>query len=130
MNDAASLDLDAWWEFRRCSSDRLPGEGGWQPLKRLADWPQDLLAGGHLCLRCCVMLQATENCVRYQFCLETAPAGTEVFVNGWQVGVVWRGDSLAANVTDQVALGENVVQLRVVQAGALRGASLRAYPCE
>ncbi|MBI5670479.1 MAG: hypothetical protein HZC41_21005 [Chloroflexi bacterium] len=102
----------------------------WQSLSALADWPPPpLTLTEAVYLRRSVMLTPLDGCVRYWLHLEVAPAGTEVIVNGWRVGVT-NGGSFRANVTDQVALDDNLIELVVRQPGAFGHVYLQAVPCE
>lgn len=101
------------------------GGTGWLSLPALAAYPRNRVP---LRLRCVVDLQPTGVCVRYVLRLEAAPPGTIITVNGWRVGTAG-GDIFQANVTDQVALDANMIELDISAAGDLRGVSLQAIPC-
>lgn len=122
MKKLSSIPLDHDWQYSI-------GGSVWHDLPALTDWPPPASMDGSLHLRHSVYLSPTDFCVRYLLVLESAPAATDVLVNGWQVGTT-RGDSFCANVTDQVALEENVMLLKVTQAGAFGHVYLQAVPCE
>ncbi len=131
MNRFAPIRLDSAWRWCVNRSGGPPERANWQPLDMLEAWPQArLAAGAAVYLKRTVVLEPTEVCVRYLFQLETAPDGTQVFVNGWQVGAARAGQPLMVNVTDQVALGDNEFMLRITQRGRLEGITLQAVPCE
>ena len=101
----------------------------WRTLSTLADWPQQTLStADKVYLRHSVYLSPTDFCVRYLLHLEAAPKNTQVYVNGWQVGTTG-GESFRANVTDQVALDDNLIELTVCQPGTFGRVYLQAVPC-
>lgn len=116
----APVSLDRGWQV---STD---GGAIWRPLVALAAYPRDRLP---LRLRCAVYLHPAEICVRYILRLDCAPTETAVVVNGWRVGVTRSETAFQANVTDQVALENNVIELEVSAAGDLRGVVLQPVPC-
>lgn len=131
MNCFAPIRLDSAWRWCVNRSGKPPERANWQPLDMLEAWPQArLAAGAAVWLKRSVILEPTEVCVRYLFRLDAAPDGTQVFINGWQVGAARAGQPLTVNVTDQVALGDNEFLLCITQSGSLRGVTLRAVPCE
>ncbi len=111
--------LDRNWQV---STD---GGTTWLAVPALAAYPRDRLP---LRLRCMVDLQPTGVCVRYMLRLEAAPPGTIITVNGWRVGTVG-GQTFQANITDQVALDDNLIELDISAVGDLRGVSLQPVPC-
>lgn len=123
LTDLPPIILNCRWQY---STDGA----AWFPLSALTHWPPPLLTlSGTVFLRRSVFLTPADICARYWLALETAPAGTEVFVNGWRVGTT-DGTPFRANVTDQVTLDDNVIELTVRQPGAFGQVVLQAEPCE
>lgn len=91
-------------------------ESSWGALARLADAPREVIAFyGTLNLRRRFDLEPMlDQCVRYELHWAAAPEGAQVFINGWQVGVVRAaGQPLVSDVTDFVSLEDNLILIRL-----------------
>lgn len=117
--------LNTHWRFSLDDSGSL-----WQALPRLADWPQQRLSSaGALRLRRVVSLSPAGFCVRYLLVIASAPENTVVYVNGWRVGITHPDVHFQANVTDQVALEDNLIEFEVCRSGSFGDVVLQALPC-
>jgi hypothetical protein len=107
-------------------------EASWGVLNALSAWPRRLLAQADtLHLRHTFDLEPiTDICLCYLLHVETAPAGTTVFVNGWHVGTIEPGKALVSDVTNYVSLENNVILLKMTKKADLQGFWLQPVPCE
>lgn len=71
-----------------------------------------------------------EVCLRFFLHIDSAPAGTTVAMNRWQVGISQIGQPFIADVTDYVTLEDNVLLLKVNQPGTFGAVWLERVPCE
>ncbi|MEZ4671613.1 MAG: hypothetical protein R3E39_27230 [Anaerolineae bacterium] len=131
-----SLDHD-WRYFPMEVMDEAYGaseldESSWGVLPDLADYPRDVIAFyGSLNLHHTFDLEPIEEiCLRFHLHLTIAPAGTQVYINGWHVGTAQSGKPLLSDVTDFVTLEGNVLLLKLARKGDLRGLTLHPVPCE
>lgn len=75
-------------------------------------------------------LPQPDECINYELHIEALPVGTHLTLNGRALGEV--DLPLALDVTDIVALEDNLIVLRVPRnaAGRFGVVALRAIPCE
>lgn len=71
-----------------------------------------------------------EICLRFVLHIDSAPRGTIVEMNRWQVGATQAGQPFITEVTDYVTLENNVLLLQVNQPGEFGGIWLERVPCE
>jgi hypothetical protein len=138
MTNLNSISLDHNWRyFPMEDTDSVYGaseldESSWGVLPTLSDYPRDVIAySGSLNLRRTFDLQPIGDvCLRYHLHLATAPAGTQIFINGWHAGTTQADKSLISDVTDYVTLDGNVLLLKLTRKGDLHGLMLQPIPCE
>jgi hypothetical protein len=80
-------------------------------------------------------LEPTDFCVRYFLLIDTAPQGTDIFINDQSVAVYTVGDDdppFELDVTNYVALEDNTIAFRVdcETVGQFAGVRLLAVPCD
>jgi hypothetical protein len=107
-------------------------ETSWGVLPQLADYPRDLIAvSGTLNLRHTFDVEPIGDvCLRFYLDLQHAPIGTQVYVNGWYVSTMQAGETLHADVTDNISLEDNLILLKLTHSGDLHDLSLQPIPCE
>lgn len=107
-------------------------DSSWGVLASLPEYPRDVMSFyGKLNLRHTFDLEPIGDvCLRFFLRLETAPTGTEIYVNGWHAGTTQAGKSLISDVTDYVTLEGNVLLLKLTRKGDLHGLSLQPVPCD
>ena len=71
-----------------------------------------------------------EVCLRFFLHIDSAPDGTLITLNRWQVGIFQIGQPFIADVTDYVTLEDNVLLLKVNQSGSFGAIWLECIPCE
>jgi hypothetical protein len=137
MTIPSPIELDAdWLVYPPADSDAAYGvsvldDSTWDSLSTLADWPLDRLAYGEgVQLKRYVDLEPIgEVCLRFVLYLDVAPAGTQVYINGWHTGTSQAGQPLIRDVTDTVTLEANLIHLKLSRRGRLGGMRLMAVIC-
>lgn len=107
-------------------------ESSWGVLPNLADWPRDLVSMGsilHLQKRF-DLEPIGDICVRIMLHIESAPANTAVYINGWHAGTLQPATPLVSDITDYVSLEDNLILLNITRKGDLHGVWIQAVPCE
>ena len=107
-------------------------DSSWDVLPTLSDWPRHLLGREEI-----IHLQRKFDlepiggvCLRFILHIQAAPDNTSVYVNGWHVGTIQKGESLNADVTDYVTLEGNVLLLKVTKPGIFGDVYLNPMPCD
>ena len=142
MNAHLIMPLDDNWAYffadnRRADySDANLDVSGWIPLPRLSDWAvtssdQD----GADWFRRVVELGGTDFCANYILRIDTVPKTVSVYVNGKPIGHVQGGQSFQCDITNDVALGRNVIAMQLLCLSNTFGGSfgkiyLQPVPCE
>lgn len=101
-------------------------ETGWIPLPQLSDWSVSKTGqGGTDWFRRRIVLQPTDGCVRYFLRIERVPESVVVYVNGTKVDAAGGGDPkpFYKDITDYVALGTNILALRLSYSSDKSGGS-------
>ena len=131
MIDAISLDAHWLCEYFEDAPDEVEFATGID-VPTLMGWTFDSrrTGGWAAWLEKRFDLPLQDLCVNYDLSIEAAPPGTRLYINGRDFGVITT--PLQIDVTDTVALEDNVVALRVVGGSdATFGSSrLIAVPCE
>jgi hypothetical protein len=129
------LDLD-WLVFPPADADPAYGaslldDSTWDALESVSDWPVDRLGDrdGVQLKRRFDLEPIGEVCLRFVLQLDHAPAGTQVYINGWHTGTTESGKALISDVTDYVTLEANLIHLKLVRREVLSGLRLVAMPC-
>jgi hypothetical protein len=137
MNLPLPLELDRdWLVFPPADPDPAYGasvldDSTWDALDNVNAWPADRLAySGVVQIKREFDLEPIgELCLRFLLHLDQAPAGTQVYVNGWHAGTTEAGKALITDVTDTITLEANLLHLKLSRRGALGGLRLAAVPC-
>ncbi|MDX1994117.1 MAG: hypothetical protein SF029_17150 [bacterium] len=89
-------------------------DSAWIPLPKLSDWAvSSSVQSGVDWFRRSVPLEPTDACVTYSLQIENVPEATEIFVNGKRVGAAQARKPFNMDVTEFVALGRNLISLRL-----------------
>jgi len=78
-------------------------------------------------------LEPLDICVGYWLHVESAPAGTAIYMNDQPIGRIENETSFASEVTDFVWLETNTITFMIQDSGGifpLSGIRLEAIPCE
>jgi hypothetical protein len=137
MNIPSPLELDHdWLVYPPADADPVYGvsvldDSTWDDLESINTWPVDRLGYGEgVQLKRRFDLEPIgEVCLRFVLQLDQAPAGTQVYINGWHAGTTEAGKALISDVTDYVTLEANLVHLKLNRRGALSGLRLVAMAC-
>ncbi len=120
-----TLNLDTGWT---CSYFEAEVE----QVARLEDWRFSPAHGdgSAASLKRRFILYPTDACVSYMLTIDSAPAGTQISVNGHSLGAF--AAPCVLDVTAFVSLEDNDVIFRVEQGaqGRFAGIRLQAIPCE
>ncbi len=131
MIDAISLDAHWRCEYFEDDPDEVEFATGID-VPTLAGWSFDPLRldGWAAWLEKRFDLPLQDMCVNYDLSIDAAPPGTRLYVNGRDFGLI--ATPLQIDVTDMVALEDNVIALRVPSGSATAFGSSRliAIPCE
>jgi hypothetical protein len=110
----------------------------WIPLPQLSDWSVTKTGqSGTDWFRRHIELEPTEDCVRYFLRIERVPEQVVIYLNGTRVDSLSASENrpLHTDVTDFVALGENILALKLTYSsdksgGAFGRVTLIQTPCE
>ncbi|MBC7872271.1 MAG: hypothetical protein H7Y09_15610 [Chitinophagaceae bacterium] len=107
----------------------------WIPLPYLSDWTMSSsVQSGADWFRREFNLEPTEGCINYLLQIDNAPESTVIYVNGKLVGTIEAHKSFADDVTDAVALGTNIISMKLTAqtntgGGAFGQIRLQVFPC-
>ncbi len=109
-----------------------------QQVDSLAEWSfaKNRVDNWAAWLKRSFQLEATDYCVNYFLYLDSAPAGTRIYLNGQQVATYTPpgldDPPYELDITLNVALGANEIAFRVDwnAAGQFAGVRLQPVPCE
>ena len=131
MIDAISLDAHWRCEYFEDNPDEVEFATGFDILT-LAGWTFDPLRveGWAAWLEKRFDLPLQDLCVNYDLSIAAAPPQTRLYVNGRDFGLITT--PLRIDVTDMVALEDNVIAFRIVDNadGGFGAVRLIAVPCE
>jgi hypothetical protein len=89
-------------------------DSAWIPLPEISDWVvANSAKSGSDWFRRHVTLEPVADCVRYTLHIDTVPETLAIYVNGKKVGDARTKQTFKVDVTDYVALGENVLAMRL-----------------
>ncbi len=127
MIDAISLDTN--WRCDTLEGDPDERIGGFE-VPSLADFEVERVGGKTAWLEKRFDLPVQDVCINYTLEIETAPRDVWLYINGRDLGRI-RGP-LRFDVTDMVALEDNVIAFRIVDQteGGFGAVRLIAVPCE
>lgn len=129
MPTLSPIPLSAGWTCRYengpADVTRVPSLAGWTFDAYRSD-------SGTARLEHSFVLKQTEICVSYVLHVDSAPAATQIYVNGEHVGDYAENRPLELDVTYQVALGENTLVFVVAggAVGGFEGVRLQPVPCD
>ena len=131
MIDVISLDAHWCCEYFEDDPDEVQFATGID-VPTLAGWTFDPLrrAGWAAWLEKRFDLPLQDLCVNYDLSIDAAPSGTRLYINGRDFGLI--AAPLRIDVTDTVALEDNVIALRVPggSTAAFGSCRLITIPCD
>ncbi len=140
MSDFPTISLDTDWLYLFAENHQADysaprvDDSGWIPLPELADWTVATSAHtGADWFRRRITLAPLDGCVRYTLSIERAPEALVVYVNGKKLGEAQ--SPFRADVTALVALGDNIIALRLIPGAERVGGGfghirLQSAPCD
>lgn len=140
MNTNVLIDINVDWLYffsnNKVSdySDVQIDEAVWIPID-LSDWTvSSNVNSGADWFRRHIQLEPLEGCVRYVLKIERVPEAVTLFVNGKELSQIRGKESYSGDVTNFVALGNNVIAMKLTctnneAGGGFGKISLTAIPC-
>jgi len=111
------------------------GDSAWIPLPHLSDWTMgSSVQSGADWFRREFTLEPTDGCINYLLQIENVPEAAVIYINGKPVVTIQAHKSFADDVTDAVALGVNIISMKLTPqtnagGGGFGQIRLQVFPC-